>query len=290
MPPANTITGTPAALGPARNPAWPLVAQTLLIEQPFGRDHQVGSAQRLIEAHQLQHQIDPGFESRSEQSEQAGCDAAGGTARNQFAHVATCGSRDHRREMREVLLELQHGPRGCALLWTEQPGRSVRTEQGTIHVTGDPAAALARAPDARAPSRCAKAAPSPRRRSRSARRSRRAIPLRARPAGPRHHRPSRCRRPPKITVSTPASRAALINLPVPRLLTNSGSCSCDSNSATPEAVATSSTAVRPWSSKPKLARTGRPSGSGTTVSRVTPSRAARSTAPRPHRRRPRLAG
>ena len=79
---------------------------------------------------------------------------------------------------------------------------------------------------------------------------------------------------PTITTSAPASTAAQMSSPVPRVLAASASRSASVTRCRPEAAAISTTAVPPSSTSPYWALTGRPSGSVTSTVTHSPPRAS----------------
>ena len=109
--------------GAPRHSQWSLAALRLAIQSPLGGEDQVALHQRVVEADEVEHHVDPRAQGCAKAAVEHGAEAARRAAMGDRGDLASGGLRDDAGEAAEVLRELDDHRRRGALLGAEDEQR-----------------------------------------------------------------------------------------------------------------------------------------------------------------------
>ena len=106
--PQTATTGTPAAPAAVGDPDRGLAAQALRVERSLAGDHEVGTGDAVVEAEQVEHQLDARAQLGAQRGHEGEADAARGPRTGLVAAVRAGRARDHVGPVPERGVERDH--------------------------------------------------------------------------------------------------------------------------------------------------------------------------------------
>ena len=136
--PARTTHRHTCGPGPPGDADRGLPGQRLVVDGALAGDHQVGADERVVEADEVEHQVDARGQPGAEERQRAGAGAAGGSGARRRVSTSMPWSRRSSCASRERPASSTVDVRGGrALLRTVDSGRSRRAGERVVDVAGD---------------------------------------------------------------------------------------------------------------------------------------------------------